>query len=241
MMQKLRMGTFGVVRLGAVLLVLLALTSFARVSTVGAQDNSVTIDLNELNDSGISGTATLTDNGDGTTTVEIQVDGATGGHPAHIHEGTCDDLNPNPQYPLASVDENGLSETDVEVSLDDLLASPYAVNLHESDTNLGVYVACGEIVAADDSADSGDDDAADDDAAAEDSSTVKIDLNELNDSGVSGTATLTDNGDGTTTVDIQVEGATGDHPAHIHKGTCDDLDPNPLYPLTNVDADGQST
>jgi hypothetical protein len=231
------MGTFGVVRLGAVLLVLLALTSFARVSTVGAQDNSVTIDLKELNDSGISGTATLTDNGDGTTTVEIQVDGATGGHPAHIHEGTCDDLNPNPQYPLASVDENGLSKTDVEVSLDDLLASPYAVNLHESDANLGVYVACGEIVAVDDSSDSGSGDA----AAADDSGTLTIDLNELNNSGVSGTATLTDNGDGTTTVDIQVEVATGDHPAHIHKGTCDDLDPNPLYPLTNVDANGVSS
>jgi hypothetical protein len=247
------MGTFGVVRLGAVLLVLLALTSFARVAPVGAQDGSVTIDLNELNDSGISGTATLTDNGDGTTTVEIQVDGATGGHPAHIHEGTCDDLNPNPQYPLASVDENGSSETDVDVSLDDLLASPYAINLHESDTNLGVYVACGEIVAADDAEDTGDDaaagdddaaaddDAGDDDAAAEDSGTVTIDLGELNDSGVSGTATLTDNGDGTTTVDIQVEGAKGDHPAHIHEGTCDDLNPNPKYPLANVDADGVSS
>jgi hypothetical protein len=239
-MQRLRLGSFGVVRLGAVLLVLLALTSFTRVSSVGAQDNSVTIDLNELNDSGISGTATLTDNGDGTTTVEIQVDGATGGHPAHIHEGTCDDLNPNPQYPLASVDENGLSETDVEVTLDDLLASPYAINLHESDTNLGVYVACGEIVAADDSANAAADDTGDD-AAADDSGTITIDVGELNDSGVSGTATLTDNGDGTTTVDIQVDGATGDHPAHIHEGTCDDLDPNPIYPLTNVDADGVSS
>jgi hypothetical protein len=209
------------------------------VAPAGAQDSSITIDLNELNDSGISGTATLTDNGDGTTTVEIEVDGATGGHPAHIHEGTCDDLNPNPQYPLASVDENGLSETDVDVSLDDLLASPYAINLHESDTNLGVYVACGEIVASDDSADTSDDsgDAASDDEA----STLTIDLNELNDSGVSGSATLTDNGDGTTTVEIEVDGATGDHPAHIHEGTCDDLDPNPQYPLTNVDADGLSS
>ena len=240
-MQQLRRGTFGVVRLGAVLLVLLALTSFVRVTSVGAQDSSITIDLNELNDSGISGTATLTDNGDGTTTVEIQVDDATGGHPAHIHEGTCDNLNPNPEYPLTSVDESGLSETDVEVSLDDLLASPYAINLHESDTNLGVYVACGEIVAADEADDSGDDDAADDDAAAEDNGTISIDLGELNDSGVSGTATLTDNGDGTTTVDIEVDGASGDHPAHIHEGTCDDLDPNPLYPLANIDADGISS
>jgi len=30
-------------------------------------------------------------------------------------------------------------------------------------------------------------------------------------------------------------GGTGDdHPAHIHVGTCDNLDPNPTYPLTDV-------
>jgi hypothetical protein len=231
--------SFGLARLGAVLLVLLAMASFVRVAPAAAQDESITIDLNELNDSGISGTATLTDNGDGTTTVSIQVDGATGGHPAHIHQGTCDELDPNPEFPLANVDESGISETDVEVALADLLASPYAINLHESATNLGVYVACGDIVApaedegGDDEATSGDDEAAE--------TTVTIDLSELNDSGVSGTATLTDNGDGTTTVEIEVSGATGDHPAHIHEGTCDDLDPNPVYPLTNVDADGLSS
>jgi hypothetical protein len=138
--------SFGVARLGAVLLVLLAMASFVRVVPAAAQDDSVTIDLKELNGSGVSGTATLTDNGDGTTTVTIDVTGATGDHPAHIHNGTCDDLDPNPKYPLANVDASGHSETKVEVSLDDLLAEPYAVNLHESATNLGVYIACGEIV-----------------------------------------------------------------------------------------------
>ena len=142
--------SFGAARLGAVLLVLLAIASFVRVAPAAAQDNSITIDLNELNDSGISGTATLTDNGDGTTTVSIQVDGATGGHPAHIHEGTCDDLEPNPQYPLNDVDEEGESETTVEgVTLDDLTASPHAINLHLSNDEIGTYVACGNIVAGD--------------------------------------------------------------------------------------------
>jgi hypothetical protein len=151
-------------RFAAVLLVLAGMATFARTSGVAAQEDDLTIDLNELNDSGISGTATLTDNGDGTTTVSITVEGATGGHPAHIHEGTCDDLDPNPTYPLNAVDADGVSETDIDVSLEDLLASPYAVNLHESDTNLGTYVACGEIVeaaAGDD--DSGDDTSGDDD------------------------------------------------------------------------------
>jgi hypothetical protein len=235
--------SLGLARLGAVLLVLLAMASFVRVAPARAQDNSITIDLNELNNSGISGTATLTDNGDGTTTVSIQVEGSTGGHPVHIHQGTCDDLDPNPQYPLANVDANGVSETDVDVTLDDLLASPHAINLHESATNLGVYVACGEIVAPESTTASGNATGsnATGGTAAATNGTIEVTLNELNDSGVSGTATLTDNGDGTTTVDIHVEGATGDHPVHIHKGTCNDLDPNPLYPLNNVDANGNST
>jgi hypothetical protein len=138
----------GLVRVASVLLVLLAMASFVAIRSAAAQDNSLTIDLKELNNSGISGTATLTDNGDGTTHVSIKVTGATGGHPAHIHEGTCDSLDPNPLYPLTDVNADGVSETDVPVSLDDLLAAPYAVNLHESATNLGVYVACGNIVRA---------------------------------------------------------------------------------------------
>ncbi len=31
-------------------------------------------------------------------------------HPAHIHEGTCDDLNPKPLFPLTNVSEMGLME-----------------------------------------------------------------------------------------------------------------------------------
>jgi hypothetical protein len=156
-----RSKVLAVTRLGAVLLVLLAMISFVRVSGVSAQDDELTIDLNELNDSGISGTATLTDNGDGTTTVSIAVDGATGDHPVHIHSGTCDDLDPNPTYPLNDVNADGESETDIDVALADLLAEPYAVNLHESATNLGTYVACGEIVAADAGDDTADDTADD--------------------------------------------------------------------------------
>lgn len=231
--------SFGLARFGAVLLVLLAMVAFVRVVPSAAQSNSITIDLKELNSSGISGTATLTDNGNGTTTVSIQVNGATGGHPAHIHKGTCANLDPNPQYPLSNVDQNGTSKTDVNVSLSDLLASPHAINLHESATNLGVYVACGEIVKTSASATSGNTTGGN--ATPTAGGSIDVTLNELNSSGVSGTATLTDNGDGTTTVVIHVTGATGNHPVHIHSGTCANLDPNPKYPLTNVDASGNST
>jgi hypothetical protein len=33
---------------------------------------------------------------------------------------------------------------------------------------------------------------------------------------------------------LSAPGITGDHPTHIHTGTGDDVDPNPLYPLTTV-------
>ncbi|HEY8446301.1 MAG TPA: hypothetical protein VIL01_04270 [Thermomicrobiales bacterium] len=167
-----RRGMFSLARIGAMLLMLAAVAAFAAVRPASAQDDVLVIDLGELNDSGVSGTAELTDNGDGTTTVVIQVDGATGGHPAHIHNGTCDDLDPNPLYPLTTVDEDGFSETDVPYTLEDLLANPTAINLHESDTNLGVYIACGNIVS---DAGDGDDEEADEETAAEDDAAAEED------------------------------------------------------------------
>jgi hypothetical protein len=89
---------------------------------------------------------------------------AAAGHPAHIHGGTCDALNPAPAYPLEEVrlpeDEVGTpapmgrmtqrhevetSSTVVPVRLDDLLAAPHAINVHQSAEQIDVYVACGEI------------------------------------------------------------------------------------------------
>lgn len=110
-----------------------------------AAANELTIDLGELNDSGMSGTATLRANGD-ETEVEVSLDGAEGGHPAHIHSGTCTDLDPNPAFPLEEIDADGRSTTTVGISLQDLLAQPFAINIHKSAEEIGVYVACGEIV-----------------------------------------------------------------------------------------------
>ena len=64
--------------------------------------------------------------------------------PAHIHETTCADLNPEPVFPLESVVE-GQSESDVDVSLEDLALTPYAINVHKSEAEADVYVACGDI------------------------------------------------------------------------------------------------
>jgi hypothetical protein len=140
-MQRRRFGLLSVV--ASIAFALLAIASFPAARTL-AQDD-VVVPINELNGSGVSGDASLTDNGDGTTTVDILVDGATGGHPAHIHSGTCAELG-DVVYPLTDVDASGESVTVVDVPLSDLLTKgPYAINIHLSADEIGTYVACGDI------------------------------------------------------------------------------------------------
>ncbi len=69
----------------------------------------------------------------------------------------------------------------------------------------------------------------------DDASEFTIALNEYQGSGVSGWATLTPTKDGLQ-VTMAVEGkpVKGNHPSHIHTGTCKDFDPNPTFPLTTV-------
>lgn len=129
---------------------------------------------------------------------------ATVAFPNHIHAGTCDDLDPNPVAPLNDITEwkndtddesaNAVQgvltaalvyrgETDVEISLDDILADSHSINVHESQENIQNYIACGEIggiVVDDDGTD-----------------TLVISLRPLNDSGYFGFAFLTADGDNT--------------------------------------------
>jgi hypothetical protein len=62
---------------------------------------------------------------------------------------------------------------------------------------------------------------------------TKVKLDAQNNSGESGTATLTPAGDSTKVV-LDVKGGEGTQPTHIHKGTCDKLDPKPSFPLSPV-------
>ncbi|MDQ6693037.1 MAG: hypothetical protein M3014_01250 [Chloroflexota bacterium] len=73
------------------------------------------------------------------------------------------------------------------------------------------------------------------------SNSTTVTLNAQNGSGQDGTATITGMGTNDIQVVVNLKGGTSEaQPAHIHKGTCASLDPNPLYPLTNV-VNGKST
>ncbi|MCA9877798.1 MAG: hypothetical protein KC442_08450, partial [Thermomicrobiales bacterium] len=78
-------------------------------------------------------------------------------HPIHIHAGTCDNLG-DVVFPLTDVTLNTAgetfgspaipveeSETEVAATLNDLLSSPHAINIHESADAIQNYIACGNI------------------------------------------------------------------------------------------------
>lgn len=144
-----RQARLPLARFGAVLVTMIAVAGvvFAAVHASAQNTQSVTIQLKAENGSSVSGTAVLTAEKN-QTKVEIQVQNADGGRPAGIHQGTCDNLNPQATFPLETVQSNGKSTTTVSTSLDSLLSGQYVVNLRESSTQLGVYVACGQITTA---------------------------------------------------------------------------------------------
>lgn len=121
---------------------LLAMAPLLLVMAACSTGESRTFQLATLNDSGVTGTAVLTDLGNGSTRVVIDVNPA--GHaamPAHIHPGTCTNLVPQPLHGLTTIID-GASETVVPASLEDLLAGDLAVNLHVSAADMGTYAAC---------------------------------------------------------------------------------------------------
>jgi hypothetical protein len=123
------------------LIVAIALLGFA----ASAPAADTTVKLEGQNGSGESGTATLTPEGSSTKVV-LDVKGATGTQPTHIHKGTCSQLDPKPAYPLSPI-VNGKSTTTVKASLQDLTSGGYAINSHKSAQDLKTYVLCGDIKA----------------------------------------------------------------------------------------------
>ena len=116
---------------------------------VGAGSGNLSVALRELEGSAQSGSATITAAEGQRVRVSIQLEGESSGpQPAHIHEGSCDDLNPTPEYPLENV-EGGRSETVLEnVEIDQFQDGDYSINVHKSEDEPDVYVACGEIGSA---------------------------------------------------------------------------------------------
>jgi hypothetical protein len=110
------------------------------------EEQRASVELVELDDSGESGAATLRSAGAGATKVVVQMrSAAPEPRPAHIHRGTCEELEPAPAHPLKNV-QGAVSETTVDVPLEELAKGGFAINVHKSEKETDTYVACGEIV-----------------------------------------------------------------------------------------------
>jgi hypothetical protein len=88
---------------------------------------------------------TLLGEGDHATRLEVRMGTPNAGvMPAHIHEGTCGNVTPQPRFPLESVSQ-GRSTTRVAVSMEELRTLPHTVNVHLSTDRLDVVVACADL------------------------------------------------------------------------------------------------
>ena len=141
--------------------------------------------------------------GEATPVSEAQA--GDGPHPAHIHSGTCDSLG-DVVVPLSDVmatDEAThegpesahsvkISETVVDMPLQEIIDGGHAINVHESAEAIDVYIACGDIGGTLETDEDG-------------RTHLIIGLGELNDSGHTGIAWLGDDGEETEVVISLIE------------------------------------
>lgn len=114
----------------------------------GGDEAGLELRLAEQNGSGQSGSATLTPTGEGRTTIVIELASAPAEpQPAHVHDGTCDDIG-DVVAPLESLVE-GASETTVPLPLEELRRGDLIVHAHKSEAELDVSVACAPIPVGD--------------------------------------------------------------------------------------------
>jgi len=111
----------------------------------GNEASSASVPLFEQGGSGQSGTATFTSQGSTTSVVLALSNPPAIPQPSHIHQGTCENPNPQPAFPLDDV-EGGTAETTVKASLEALRGDEdYYVNVHKSAAELETIVACGNL------------------------------------------------------------------------------------------------
>jgi len=101
--------------------------------------------MKALNKSNENGTAMLTQVKGGVQVVVTLKNAPKTAQPTHIHVGTCGNINKSPEFALLNT-VAGKSSTVVKgVTLAQLLAGHYAINVHKSSSDLATYVSCGNI------------------------------------------------------------------------------------------------
>ncbi len=151
-------------------------------------------------------------------------------HPAHIHEGTCDDLNPKPAFPLTNVSEMGMIEgmmggtpeaDDAAMEMSEPMGAETAFGVETSytvvDVALEEIVEGGHAINLHESKENIEEYIACGDIGGriatgpgmDGGGTLVVGLGELNDSGYAGIAVLEGRGDQTEVVIYLAEGLSG--------------------------------
>ncbi|MUP47111.1 hypothetical protein E0K83_15330 [Gramella sp. BOM4] len=212
------------------------------VSLVGCSDDDDAVDipfegetevynLEERSDSGVSGTATFMENEDGSTTVELDLNGTTSGnmHPAHIHFNSAAEGG-DIAISLEPVDgATGMSTTIIDmtdagsaITYEELVDFDGYINVHLSPESLGTIVAQADIGS---------------NVLTGESMTYDLDTKDVE--GISGTAIFEERMNGETLVTLDIEGTPegGMHPAHIHMGSVAEAPGDIAITLGTVDGD----
>jgi len=172
--------------------------------------------LNEMSDSGVSGTVTFMENEDGSTTVEFDLNGTPedGMHPAHIHMGTAAEGG-DIAVSFEPIDgATGMSTTEVS-TLDDGTTVTYE-ELVNYDGYINVHLSADELETIVAQTDIGENELT--------GESVSYDLNEVDVPGVNGSALFEERENGETLVTLMLDGTEegNEHPAHIHMGSVED-------------------
>ena len=114
------------------------------IAACGGGTPAKTVTLAAVGDSGVSGTATLTDAGGGQTKVVITAeDNLNPDMPTFIEKGTCAARVKEPGFTLSDI-RDGASTSTIAVSMADLTATPYHIQVHSGPEDFSLS-ACGDI------------------------------------------------------------------------------------------------
>lgn len=115
----------------------------------GLEGSQAAVDMKGVNNSNEFGTASLFSEGDGKTRVLIDTEGPFDREfeqPVGIYKGTCPEPTGEPAYELIQLTD-GVSESTIDVSLEELQTGGYVIVVNKSPTDKTV-TECGTIAAA---------------------------------------------------------------------------------------------
>ena len=104
------------------------------------------INMGAMNGSKQDGSATVADKGKGVqVTIHLNNEPKGASEPAHIHQGTCKNLNPAPWKMLKNVVGGASNSFVPDLSVAEIKKGHYAINAHKSLNDLKTYVSCGDL------------------------------------------------------------------------------------------------